>query len=199
MAQEGSVSRWLGPLQQGDPAAVQQLWERYFLSLVKLARQRLRPAPPRGADAEDVALSAFDSFCRNAEQGRFPELHDRDNLWRVLAVITARKAARLLRDEGRQKRGGPAHAADPAVTEDPEALLEQVFSREPSPELAAQVTEEYERLLRLLGDEQLRQVAVWRMEGHTVEEIAARAGCAPRSVKRKLHSIRLLWENEEPP
>src|SRR5262249_54101877 len=102
MAEEGSVSRWLGPLQPGDPAAAQRLGERYFLSLVQLARQRLRQTPPRGADAEDVALSAFDSFFRNAEQGCFPELHDRNNLWRVLAVITARKAARLLRDEGRQ-------------------------------------------------------------------------------------------------
>jgi RNA polymerase sigma factor (sigma-70 family) len=193
---DGSVSRWLGPLQEGDPAAARQLWERYFLSLVQLARSRLRRLRPRAADAEDVALSAFDSFCRNAEQGRFPDLHDRNNLWRVLAVITARKAARLLRDEGRQKRGGPARPAD---DEDPEVLLEQAFSREPSPELAAQMTEECERLLRLLGDDQLRQVAVWRMEGHTVEEIAARAGCAPRSVKRKLQAIRIFWENEGPP
>jgi DNA-directed RNA polymerase specialized sigma24 family protein len=199
MAEEGSVSRWLGPLQQGDPDAAQQLWERYFLSLVQLARKRLQPAPPRAADAEDVALSAFDSFCRRAEHGHFPELHDRNKLWRVLAVITARKAARLLRDEGRQKRGGPARRENGPEEEDPEVLLQQVFSREPSPELAAQVTEEYERLLRLLGDDQLRQVAVWRMEGHTVEEIAARAGCAPRSVKRKLQSIRILWENEGPP
>jgi DNA-directed RNA polymerase specialized sigma24 family protein len=198
MAEEGSVSRWLGPLQQGDPAAAEQLWQRYFLSLVQLARQRLRQARPRGADAEDVALSAFDSFCRNAEHGHFPELHDRHNLWRVLAVITARKAARLVRDEGRQKRGGAEAARrEPAGANDDEAaLLEQTFSREPSPELAAQMTEECEQLLRLLGDEQLRQVALWRMEGHSVEEIAARAGCAPRSVKRKLQSIRILWENE---
>jgi RNA polymerase sigma factor (sigma-70 family) len=195
MSQVGSVSRWLGPLQQGDPAAAEQLWQRYFLSLVQLARQRLRQARPRGVDAEDVALSAFDSFCRNAEHGRFPELHDRNNLWRVLAVITANKARNLLRDEGRQKRGGPGGAA----ADDRSALLEQVLSREPSPELAAQVTEEYERLLRLLDDDELRRVAVWRMEGHTVEEIAARAGCAPRSVKRKLQSIRILWEHEGPP
>jgi DNA-directed RNA polymerase specialized sigma24 family protein len=198
MAQEGSVSRWLGPLQQGDPAAAEQLWERYFRSLVQLARKRLRQARPRAADAEDVALSAFDSFCRNAEHGRFPEMHDRNNLWRVLAVITARKAARLLRDEGRQKRGGAGAARREAAAADDDeaALLEQAFSHELSPELAAQVTDECERLLRLLGDEQLRQVALWRMEGFTVEEIAAKAGCAPRSVKRKLQSIRILWEHE---
>jgi DNA-directed RNA polymerase specialized sigma24 family protein len=198
MVPEGSVTRWLVPLQEGDPAAVQQLWQRYFLTLVQLARHRLRQAPPRGADEEDVALSAFDSFCRNAEEGRFPQLHDRDDLWRVLAVITARKARQLLRDEGRQKRGGPLHA-QPATGADSASQLDQAVSPEPPPELAAQLTEEYERLLRLLDDDQLRQVAVWRMEGHTVDEIATRAGCSPRSVKRKLQLIRNLWQDEEPP
>src|SRR5580700_9424491 len=102
---DGSVSRWLAPLQEGDPAAAQQLWERYFQRLVELARKRLRDGPRREA-AEDVALSAFDSFCRSAAKGRFPQLSDRDGLWRLLVVITARKAARHIRDTRRQKRGG---------------------------------------------------------------------------------------------
>jgi DNA-directed RNA polymerase specialized sigma24 family protein len=192
VSKEGSVSRWLGPLRQGDPDAAKQLWERCFVCLVKLARKGLGRAPARAADAEDVALSAFDSFCRNAENGRFPQLHDRNNLWRLLAVITARKAGRLLRDEARQKRGG----AVSTTGDDQAALLERVFSREPSPELAAQVTEEYERLLALLGDDVLRLVAVWRMEGHSVEEIGDKIRCSPRSVKRKLQLIRSLWEQE---
>ena len=53
-----------------------------------------------------MALSAFDSFCRGAEQGRFPDLNDRDNLWRLLVVFTTRKAARLVSEECAQKRGG---------------------------------------------------------------------------------------------
>src|SRR5262245_22248907 len=142
MSPDGSVSRWLQPLQQGDPEAAQQLWQRYFLSLVQLARQGLRHAPRRATDEEDVALGAFASFCRNAEQGAFPQLHDRNDLWRILAVITARKASRVLRDEGRQKRGGPARLAAPEVDQD--ALLQQVYSREPTPEMAAQMTEEYD-------------------------------------------------------
>jgi DNA-directed RNA polymerase specialized sigma24 family protein len=197
MDSDGSITRWLGPLQDGDAAAAHELWQRYFVSLVELARKRLRQTRLRVADEEDVALSAFDSFCRCAEQGRFPDLVDRDSLWRVLAVITARKASHLVRDESRQKRDG-ALATVGATNRDDADLLQQVLSREPSPDLAAQMTEEYERLLRLLEHEQLRQVAVWRMEGHTVEEIAARAGCAPRSVKRKLQMIRMLWEHEEP-
>ncbi len=188
MASEGSVSRWLGDLQGGDRAAAEELWRRYFHRLVGLARARLRDLPRRVADEEDVALSAFDSFCRNAEHGRFPELADRDGLWRLLVVITARKAAHLRRDAGRQKRGGGAEA-DPAE-------VDELIGREPSPAFAAQVAEEVQRLLDRLGDAELRSVALWKMEGYTVEEIAARLGYAARSVKRKLQLIRSLWEKE---
>jgi DNA-directed RNA polymerase specialized sigma24 family protein len=195
---DGSVSRWLDPLQQGDAEAVQQLWQRYFAALAKVARRALRDLPLRARDDEDVALSAFDSFCRNAARGRFPQLSDRDDLWRLLTVITVRKAHRLRRDESRQKRGGPQRLTG-AQADDETALLEQALSHEPSPEMVAQMAEEYERLLQLLGEEDLRRIAVLRMEGHSVEEAAAALGCAPRSVKRKLQLIRTLWQHEAPP
>ena len=191
MASEGSVTRWLPPLQAGDPAAIQQLWERFFRRLVGLARKKLRGAPCLVEGAEDVALSAFDSFCRNAERDRFPQLLDRDSLWRLLVTLTARKAAHLLRDEGRQKRGG---GAERLSNTDAESVLADVLSREPSPAFAAQAAERYRRLLAMLGDEELRRVAVGRLEGYTVEEVAAQLGCAPRSVKRKLRLIRDIWE-----
>ena len=70
MASEGSVTSWLDQLKAGDTAAAQPLWEAYFRRLVALARGKLQGAPRRAADEEDVALSAFDSFCRGAEQGR---------------------------------------------------------------------------------------------------------------------------------
>ena len=142
-----------------------------------------------------MALSAFDSFCRGAERGRFDQLADRDGLWRLLAVITTRKAAHLLRDEGRQKRGGAAAAAGDGDDVD----LDQILSREPSPDFAAQVAEEWRRLLGLLGDAELEAVALRRIEGYTVEEIAAQVGYAPRSIKRKLKLIRGIWEKETGP
>jgi DNA-directed RNA polymerase specialized sigma24 family protein len=190
---DGSVTQWLGQLQGGDHVAVQQIWERYFARLVGLARSKLRSAPRRAVDEEDVALSAFDSFCRNAEAGRFPQLADRDSLWRLLVVLTARKAAHLVRDETRQKRGGGRTVLSEGGDEDG-ALLEQVLGREPTPELAAEVAEECQRLLDRLGDKELERIAVWRMEGYTVEEVAAKLGYAPRSVKRKLQLIRAAWE-----
>jgi DNA-directed RNA polymerase specialized sigma24 family protein len=194
MTSTGSITRNIGGLKAGSPAAAQKLWEGYFQKMVMLARHKLQGLPRRAADEEDVALSAFDSFCRGAAAGRFPQLSDRDSLWPLLVAITANKAVDLLRHERRRKRGGsPAGAGGPAT----EAELDQIVGREPTPAFALQVAEECQRLLDGLGDATLRSVALWRMEGDTVEEIAARLGCVPRTVERKLRAIRRLWGEEE--
>ena len=190
MPADDAVTVWLGQLQAGESAAARPLWEKYFQRLVGLARKRLRDAPRRAADEEDVALSAFDSFCRNAEAGRFPDLSDRDSLWRLLAAFTLRKAAHHARDAARLKRGGGLAAAGES------GVFEELVARDPDPAVAAEVAEECDRLLAALADPELRRVALLRMDGHSVEEVAAAVGCAPRSVKRKLHLIRTIWERE---
>jgi DNA-directed RNA polymerase specialized sigma24 family protein len=195
----GSVTFWIDQLKAGDRAAAQPLWEGYFQQLVVRTRQKLAGMPRRAADEEDVALSAFASFCRAAAQGRFPKLHDRDDLWQLLIVITDRKAGRLARYERRQRRGGGQVLDEAALGHRLPAdvvPLAQVAGREPSPAFAAQVGEECQRLLATLDDPELQRAAVLKMEGHTVAEIAAQMACAPRTVKRWLHLIRQTWEQE---
>ncbi|HEY1375657.1 MAG TPA: ECF-type sigma factor [Gemmataceae bacterium] len=199
MTADGSVTHWLRRLGAGDAAAAQPLWDRYFDRLVRLAGRHLRGAPRRAADEEDVALSAFDSFCQGAALGRFPQLHDRDNLWGLLVLITARKAVNLAVHERRQKRGGgrlvndatPPGSADSSATDGP---IDQVAGREPTPEFAALVAEECRRLLDRLPDADLRQIAVWKMEGYTNAEIAAKIDRSEPTVERRLNRIRKLWQ-----
>jgi DNA-directed RNA polymerase specialized sigma24 family protein len=179
-------------LQAGDQAAVDPLWGRYFERMVALARMRLLRAPRQAADEEDVALSAFHSFCRAAEQGRFPKLDDRDDLWRLLVVLTTRKAAHLIRDGNRLKRGGGGswgHGGEEEVD------LDLVASEEPDPKFVAEVAEESRRLLSRLDDAQ-RAIVMWKMEGYTNEEVAVKLACVPRTVERKLRLIRAIWEGE---
>src|SRR5262245_159084 len=106
MASEDSVTYWVNHLKAGNRDAAQPLWERYFRLLVARARAALGAAPRRAGSEEAVRLSAFKSFCRAAEEGRFPRLGDRDELWHILLMLTARKAAHLIRDELRARRGG---------------------------------------------------------------------------------------------
>ena len=75
--------------------------------------------------------------------------------------------------------------------------LDQVPGAEPTPEFAAMVAEQYQRLLDSLGDEALRSIAVWKMEGDTVKEIACKLGCSERTVANRLKLIRSLWASLE--
>ncbi|HYT95524.1 MAG TPA: ECF-type sigma factor [Gemmataceae bacterium] len=202
MSSPGSVSHWIDALKGGDPAAAQPLWERYYHRLVALARKKLKAARLRAADEEDVVQNAFHSFFRAVGQGRFPQLDDRDSLWRLLVVITANKAIKQLKHEQRQKRGGgtePAPLGIYPIEPEAEAALMQVVGAEPTPEFAAQVADEYRRLLDLLGDETLCQVAVWKMEGYGNDEIADQLACSRRTVARKLEAIRIIWSKEPVP
>jgi DNA-directed RNA polymerase specialized sigma24 family protein len=195
---DGSVTKWIGDLKAGGDSAAQHLWERYFDRLVHLARARLRSAHRAGAieDEEDAALSAFDSFCRGAASDRFPQLADRDDLWRLLVCITVRKVVAHLERQNAQKRGGRRLVGESALIGPDAELhggLDRLVGNEPSPEMAAQVVEEYRRLRAGLTTDVLRQILDLRLEGFTREEIASKLGCAERAVKRKLDVIREVW------
>jgi DNA-directed RNA polymerase specialized sigma24 family protein len=197
-----SITGWLGDLREGDQAAAQPLWERYFARLVAVARSKLKRLPPTGADEdeEDAALSAFNSFCNGAARGKFPQLADRDDLWRLLVVITARKAMAQANRNARLKRGGGrvvsevvVFGGDATLADGPLGGLEQVAAAGPTPEFAAMMAEECRSLLDALDDDALRQVALSRMEGYNNDEIADQLGCARRTVARRLELIRKLW------
>lgn len=197
----GSVTRLIAALKEGDVTAAQSLWRRYYRRLVALARKKLRFSRRRHADEEDVVQNAFHSFFRAVAEGRFPQLDDRDSLWRLLAVITVNKAVKQVAYEQRRKRGGTSADAMgmSLIADDDHAALTQVVGVEPTPEFAAQMAEECRRLLDQLGDETLRRVAVWKMEGYANDEIAEKLACSRRTVARKLEAIRILWSKEPPP
>jgi DNA-directed RNA polymerase specialized sigma24 family protein len=197
MPDDGSISLWIDRLKEGDDEAVQKLWQSYFERLVTLARAKLRGVSRRGADEEDAALSAFDSFCRGSREGRFPRLGNRDDLWRLLVTITARKAYDHAEREGRLKRGAGQVRGDSALInpspDESQHGWAVIAGTEPTPEFAAQAAEEYRILLAKLGDDELRSIAVWKMEGFLNEEIASRLGCAVPTVERRLRVIRKTW------
>ena len=192
-----SVTQWINGLKEGDDYAAQQIWQQYFDQLVRLARKKLGMLPRRATDEEDVAVSAFDSFCRNAANGRFPKLEDREDLWKLLFTITERKAIAHAKRERRQKRGGgkvrgQSVFVQPGNTEAGNWNDAQP-AREPSPAFAAEVADQVRQLLDDLDDHTLRQVATLKMAGATNDEVATELGCSQRSVKRKLQVIRTIW------
>jgi DNA-directed RNA polymerase specialized sigma24 family protein len=200
MSQDVSITHWLERLRQGDSAAAGVLFRVYFERLAHLARAHLSQSVRRAADEEDVALAALDSFFRGVKAGRFVDLHNREDLWRLLLTITLFKAHDQANRESRLRRGGGRTVPATDLLDllgEPGADLDRLAGPEPPPDLVASFAEEVRRRLEQLPGDDLRGVALARLEGDTVAEAATRLGISKRAVERKLCLIRQLWQ--EPP
>jgi RNA polymerase sigma factor (sigma-70 family) len=186
-----STTYWLRQLKAGNKDAAQELWERYYQRLVAVARKRLNGRLGRSvADESDIAQSAFMCFYRAAQAGRFPQLNDRNDLWRLLITIAERRIIMRLRRENRLKRTpsklGPIYDREPID-------VDEIAGREPTPEFCAVTIESVRSLLNQLDDSTLRSLALMKLEGYTNEEMARRLGCSLSTVERKLRRIRHTW------
>lgn len=181
-----SVTFWISNLKEsGREQAAQELWNRYMSQLLQLARRKLGSAPKTTADEEDVAVKAFAALLDGVRDDRFARLNDRDDLWQILIMLTEHKAIDQRRAENTLKRGGasrpqelPPHTAGPA----------------PSPQLAAELVEEFNARLAELPDELERQIAVKRLQGFDNREIATELAVSLRTVERKVSLIRRTWQ-----
>jgi DNA-directed RNA polymerase specialized sigma24 family protein len=197
MTTDDSVSVWIEELKAGEETAATKLWGHFYSRLIALARRKLRDLPRRAADEEDVVVSAMETFFRRVQEGEFPRLHDRNDLWHLLVKITERKALNQVRDLKRQKRGGGLVRGDSAFlnvqASSAGAGLDQVAGPEPTPEFAAAMSESLSRLLELL-DNDLRQIALLKLQGCTNQEIAANVDHSVPTVERRLRLIRAAWK-----
>ncbi|MEM7455775.1 MAG: ECF-type sigma factor [Planctomycetota bacterium] len=194
MPESNNVSHWINLIKDGDATAANRLWKLYFDRLVRAVRQRLYGQNRAVTDEEDIVLSVFNSFYEAAEQGRFPDLADRDDLWRLLLTMSARKVIDKRRHDQRQRRGGDVavHSLD---NDDASAVVEAI-GREPSAEMVLMMQESVEQLFSHLGVGQLQDLAGAKLEGYSNAEIAGRFGCSERTIERRLHLIREKLQQE---
>jgi RNA polymerase sigma factor (sigma-70 family) len=195
----GSVSAWIGRLKSGEADAAQKIWDRYAKQLIALARRRLGNAPKSVADEEDVAQNVFRSICHGAAAGRFANLKNRDDLWWLLLMITQQKVVDHVRHEIAQKRGMGRVQSESRLNSAKGGsgfALDHLIGQDPTPEFLVTLEEQNNRLLNMLRDDTLRRIAISRIEGYTVAEIAGQLGISVRAVERKLSLIRQQWDRE---
>lgn len=195
MSNSKNVSHWIELVKTGNSVAANHIWQHYFERLVRSIRGRLYGLNRAASDEEDIVLSVFDSFYDAAEKGRFPDLSDRDDLWRLLLRMSARKVIDKRRREDRKRRGGGVniHSLDHAP--DDQSIIEAI-GHEPSPEMALMMQEAVERFFSQLGVGQLRDLAGAKLEGYSNAELASQFGCSERTIERRLHLIREKCQQE---
>lgn len=177
----------------GYETAVGLLWEKYFLRMMLLARRKLAGAANRGKDEEDIAVSAFKSFCMGMQAGKYEHSQEHD-LWPLLVTITINKSIDHLRHENRLKRGGGQDQVAGAI--------EELISGEETPELQLVASETLEQLFIALdntGDADLRTIATLRLENTPPTVIAQQLDCTIRTVQRKLKTIQAIWHSLDAP
>jgi DNA-directed RNA polymerase specialized sigma24 family protein len=196
----GSVTELLRQLRDGGASTAQQaLWDRYFQRLAGIARTKLAPLARRVRDEEDIALSTLDSFFQATEEGRYPGIGDRTELWPLLAQIAVCKALKQREYELATKRGGGVVRGDSAVNEmrwndlvDAQAGFDRFLSSDPTPDSVVELQELVGNLMQRLENVTLRQVAQLKLSGYANNEIADKLEVSERTVERKLVRIRTL-------
>ncbi len=201
MNSERSVTQWIGSLKEQDDEAAHRLYSRYVERLLGLARKKLSGWNRLVADEEDIAIIAMNSAIRGIQEGRFARLNDRDDLWQILAMLVDRKVVDQKRWAATKKRGygmemGESVLCSSNTSDSENPGMGQFADSDPSPEFVAQFSEEVDARLNQLEDDDLRKVALWKMEGFANVEIAERLGCVERTVERKLRVIRSIWTEE---
>jgi len=187
MSHDDVVQR-IEQLVDGDPHAAHWLVDRYYDKLVELAKKRLGAMPQRIADDEGAVISAFRSFFSGVRVGQFPRLDNSDDLWKLLATLTARKAIAQIRHHWR-KRGEAGKICD-------RSSIEGLASREPTPDEAAAFLEECQARIDALPDDRLREIVLLRLEGWDTGEIADRLKVHRRTVQRKLTLVERAWSEQ---
>jgi DNA-directed RNA polymerase specialized sigma24 family protein len=194
MQSRTSISTWIADLKSGEARAAQQLWNYFSSRLTELAKRKLHGAPKGFVDEEDIAQSVFRTVCRGAAAGRLQDVHNQDELWWLMLAITKRKVVDHIRKESALKRGAGQYVASESSCEP--ITLDWLVGDEPTPDFIVMLDEQHGRLLGLLGDDRLRYIAVARIEGFSVPEIAAELSISQRSVERKLQLIRKEWAHD---
>lgn len=177
----------------GDREAAEGLMRFFYPRMLAVARRLLSSRPLAVLDGADVAQSAFATFCKRVEGGEFRRGLKREELWGLLEKITIRRAGRRIRRELADKRGRP-YLLD-------EAMLSLRFDDATLAEVARQKGFDdldlfCQELLDRLGDDELRQIALWRLMGYSNREIADMKGCSERTIERKLELIRAIWDQD---
>lgn len=171
----------LAGLRAGEPRDVRWFFEAYGPVLERVAAAHLGGHLRHRVAPEDIVQSACRTFLRRAKAGEFA-LSEAGDLSRLVCAIALTKVREQARFHGRQRRSVGREAPMEGVAELPNETAATA-------EDAAVIAEALGSVLASLDDE-ARGILLLKMEDLTNDEVAARAGCSERTVRRLLTRVR---------
>jgi DNA-directed RNA polymerase specialized sigma24 family protein len=177
------LQNWAG----NEDRIAERIDGEFLPRLRRLAHRVLGHLPGAAAEADDVVQSAIKSLCLYMRRQSDGQNKDRNDVWRLLCHIAARKASRRRQRQTRGLRGGRVHPFSDFGGPDDFANIEELLQEVPPGEFDLDVQEAVERL-----DAALQPIALLVMEGRSQSDISALLGCSRRTVIRKFELVKVL-------
>lgn len=117
-----------------------------------------------------------------------PDVRDREGLWRLLILMTARKVNDHAKMARAKKRLNAVDAPDVALDNISELRDTAIQSS-----LEIMMQEQCQQMLKNLGDPVLEAVVLLKMEGYSNTEIAERLQYSRRTIQRMLLLVKDIW------
>lgn len=177
------MADWIERVVKQAPGFEREVVERYTRRLIELAGRKLPKPLHRRVDPEDVVQSVYRSFFQRLNDGRF-RFDDSQDLWRLLAAMTFRKACNARKFHLRDRRDA---RREQSLTP-PEGSAAGDAVAEPKDEDLTLLLGCLEELLHGLPD-RCRDIVTLRLQGYTIEEIAQKVKRSQRTVLRVLAGV----------
>lgn len=181
-----------------DPAFIEELWDAFYPRVKLAVLSRVRSIQRPVADESGIALSAFHSFIENARNGKFPNLVDQDEMWRLVKRIAIRKTSDVRKNLLAQKRGGGTIVFGQSDFSDDSGLSQGIHSasdRHGEPSEPVEVADLLNTMLQRLPDARHRDVILLKLQGASVVTIAECLGTTTRTIQRILKKIEQSWQS----
>jgi hypothetical protein len=167
-----------------DADAMAEFWDRKHDRITALLRARLSPKLRRRVDPDDLAQSAFGSFCVGLRERRI-NIEAGDNVWQLLAAIALHKLYRRVAFENAARR---SLDREESLGGDPRFALARAKSSEdieagPAELLAAK--DELEKILSHFLPAHRRMIEL-SLEGHGTADIGKETSYTDRTVRNVL-------------
>jgi hypothetical protein len=159
--------------------------------LVRAADKKLIQNPDPAIGGEDIAQSSLRNVCQGVLEGRYPELDNRDDFWRLLFISMANRICSHFRNCGAEKR--KAFLRDPS-----DAIDDELMSRFSNQEAQTELADLIEFLLGKLDQQdpsgELRRIALLYLDEYSASSIAKMPQRRKTNVLHKIQWIRAIWE-----
>ncbi len=178
----GSITSMVEKLADGDYSVVEPLWNRFWIRLKREAAKKAGNLLLRSADEEDIAQCVFVDLVQRIAEKRVARISNRRRLWRLIEISTFHMAVTMHRQD---QKTDPSVALDMALADD--AGLEEV-----EPGFFVSLEDDLDKLSHWI-DEDAKTIVLMVIHGYQSAEIAKRLLISPRTIQRKMVTIRDAW------